>query len=226
VLRCREMPRLFRTSVASAGVLLTLSGYGPTEAFGTSPWEEIMGPPKPVLWNDPQARFYLDLPYGWKAKLFEDHPDIVDFSKQHDDFGYVAHVIVRMQKLPSGVQVQHYAERKAAENRNRWPRYQLIEEAKSKVSGERAYRTRFTFEGRNNIELTTQVTQYVFVTGQRGFAVSLFCSEGTCSYFEEDFQRMVDGFVARGIGEESLPVPKQRKRIKAGEVIDPNAIRY
>lgn len=198
----------------------------PSLARAGNPWEELMGPGKPRLWTDPAARFYLDLPIGWSPSARKQQTSVVDFWKTHEDDGYVAHVTVEMRTVPPDVKTAHFAFRVTDETKAKAHGYRLLEEDRIEVSGTQAYRKHFTYQERKNTELTNEVVQVVFLVGERAFIVSLETALGARGVFWEDFEKMVKAFVGRSPGGESEPLPKERKRIRAGEMVNPDALKY
>ena len=192
--------------------------------FAGNPWEELMGPGKGRVWNDPQGRFYLDLPVGWEAKPDGTTP-VVNIWKNHPDNGLVAHVSVEMRTVPPGVKTAHYALQVDTEMK-RMPGYRLIERDAMTVGGERARRTLFTYRERSNAELVNEVVQIVFLDGERAFIVTLQTAYGARGAFWEDFEKMMKSFTGRAPGEEGRAAPKERRRVKAGEMINPDAVGY
>jgi hypothetical protein len=198
----------------------------PAAAFAGNPWEELMGPGKPIIWNDPGARFYLDLPVGWTGEPRQGAEHIVDFWKTHPDSGYVGHVTVEMRNLPPGVKGAHFSSRIEDEVKKTAPQYRLLERGRVPISGVNGHRTYFTFQERNNAELMNEAVQVVFLIGERAFIVTFVCAAGTRGVFWEDYEKMIRGFVGRAPGDESAGTPKQRKRVKAGEMVNPDALPY
>lgn len=189
------------------------------------PWEDLMGEGKPRLWTDPKSRFYLDLPVGWKAKPNPDYP-VVDFFKRHPDYGHTARVSVEMRMLPPNVNTRHFALSVQQDIEKAAPQFRIVKQSKMTVSGVPAIRTRFTYQEKNNISLVNDVTQVIFIVGERAFIVTLQTSIGAREIFLEDFKKMVKGFSGRAPGEESRRTPKQRKRVKSGEMVNPDAVTY
>ncbi len=194
-------------------------------ADAKNPWEELMGPGKPRMWADPQGRFYLDLPVGWKAVPRKDEP-VVDFWKQNVDNGFVVHATVLMRPVPPKVSVRHYALKVEQETKQSAPRYQRVSKEKTTMSGVPARKTRFIYMERGHANLVNEAEQHVFIIGERAFVVTFEMARGVYPAFEEDIEKMVKGFVGRRPGDENLATPKARKRIKSGEMVNPNAVRY
>ncbi len=191
-----------------------------------NPWEEMFGPEKGKLWTDPSARFYLELPVGWTGQPRKNAPAIVDFVKQHPDTGFVARVTVEMRQIPPGVKVGHFASRIEDEMKQQARAYHLVQRDKVEVSGTTGIRTYFTHQEQNNAELVDEVVQVVFIESERAFIVTFMCAAGTRGVFWEDYERMMKSLVGRGVGDESLPLPKKKRPMKAGEMINPDKIPY
>lgn len=194
-------------------------------AAEAGPWEDLMGEGKPQIWTDPKSRFYLDLPVGWKAKPNPDYP-VVDFWKQHPDYGHTARVSVEMRTLPPNVNTRHFALSHINDIKKRAPQFRMIKESRLRVSGVPAVRMHFTFQERNNVALVNEVTQVILIVGERAFIITLQTAFGAREIFLEDFKKMVKGFTGRAPGEESRPTPRQRKRVKSGEMVNPDAVGY
>ncbi|MCK6551243.1 hypothetical protein L6R52_35740 [Myxococcota bacterium] len=211
---------------ASSLVLASLALAAlPRAASAGNPWEELMGPGKPRLWNDPEGRFSIDLPVGWTAGARRGMPNVVDFIKEHPDHGYTARVSVEMRTLPPGVKTAHFAVKVQDETKRAARAFRLLEADKVEVSGVTAHRTYFTFHELSNAELSNEAVQLAFLVGERGFVITFVCAAGARGVFWEDFEKMLRGFSGRGPGE-TRPMPKERKRIRAGEMVNPDAVQY
>jgi hypothetical protein len=197
----------------------------PATALAGNPWEELMGPGKPQLWTDPQGRFYLDLPIGFKPDVKE-AGTFVDFWKTNGDYGYTAHVEVEMRTVPPGTKTVHFASRVNEDLKKTAPGYRVIFDERAKVSGVNAVHRIFTYQAHNNAQLMTEVVQYVFVVAERAFIISMITPAGTREVFEEDFQKMAKSFSGRAPGEDSTPMPKGKKKIRAGEMVNPDGVQY
>jgi hypothetical protein len=194
--------------------------------IGGNPWEDLMGH-KPNLWTDPQARFYLDLPIGWTSAEREGVP-VVDFWKTHPDHGFVAHVTVEMRALPPNVAVKHFALSVTKDVQGATKFYKKVGERAIGISGTRGLVTEFTHREMGNATLINEVTQVVFIMGERAFIIMMENASGTRPVFQEDFDVMLKGFVGRAPGQETVPTtePGKRKKVKSGEMINPDAIKY
>ncbi len=190
-----------------------------------NPWEELMGR-KPNLWTDPKARFHLDLPVGWTGTEREGVP-VVDFWKTHEDSGYVAHMTVEMRSLPPNVSVRHFALQVTKDVQAGTKFYRLLGEKNISISGTKGVLTDFTHREQGNAQLVNEVTQVVFISGERAFIIMMENAAGARPVFQEDFDLMLKGFVGRAPGQETLPSePGKRKKVRAGEMINPDAIKY
>lgn len=184
-----------------------------------------MGPGKPRLWTDPKARFYTDLPVGWEAKPSDVAP-IVDFVKRNRDNGHTAHIRVEMRTLPPGVNTRHFALRILEDVKKKAPGFKQVGEDRPKISGVPAVRTQFTYRVHGNAALHNEVVQAVFIIGERGFIITLETRVGVRGVFWEEYEKIINGFAGRAPGDEGRPTPKRRKRVKSGEMVNPDAVRY
>lgn len=180
---------------------------------------------KPKLWHDPSGRFSIDLPVGWQAEAAPDAPS-VRFVRPHPDTGLVAEVQVEMESLPPGVKATHLNARVQGRNRERAPGYTVRDRDKTTISGLPAVQTLFTYRARGNAELAREVVQTVLVAGERGFVITLETVAGTRAVFWEEFELMLKGFSARAGGEELRVKRGKRRRIRAGEMVNPDAVGY
>lgn len=197
----------------------------PAPALAGNPWEDLMGPGKPQIWNDPQSRFHIDLPVGWTA-LPDNPPNAARFGRRHPDYGHSALVTVEVRTVPPRVKLRHVALRVEEEVKAAAPGYRVVSEDRLRVSGQKAIRRHFTYRSNNNAQLSREVVQIVLTVPERAFIITLEAGYGTRGLFWEDFEKMVAGFRGRSVGQESLPMPKRRRRIKSGEMINPDAVRY
>ena len=193
--------------------------------IGGNPWEELMGR-KPNLWTDPQARFHLDLPVGWTGSERQGLP-VVDFWKTHPDHGFVAHVTVEMRMLPPNVNVRHFALQVSKDVQAATKFYKPLGEKQVGISGTKGVLTEFTHREMGNATLVNEVTQVVFIVGERAFIIMMENAAGTRPVFQEDFDIMLKGFVGRAPGQETVPTEAgKRKKVRSGEMINPDAIKY
>lgn len=191
----------------------------------SGPWEDLMGQGEAKIWTDPKGRFDLDLPDGWQVKTDPDQPQVVTFWRRHPDRGYVAKVTVEVRGLPPRVRVTHFDARVEEEVKAKLPGYTLLEADTPTISGVKARRRFFTYRERNNAELKNEVVQAAFIVGQRGFILTLETALGARGVFWDDFTRMQAGFSGRAPGDESM-IRKNPRRIKSGEMVNPDAIQY
>ncbi|MBK8014020.1 MAG: hypothetical protein IPK13_22070 [Deltaproteobacteria bacterium] len=205
--------------------LVTIGTVGTFRVASAGPWEDLMGQGEPKIWTDPKGRFDLDLPDGWHPKTDPDQPQLVVFWRRHPDRGYVAKVSVEIRSLPPRVHVNHFDARVEEEMKAQSPGYALIEADTPTISGVKARRRFFTYRERNNAELKNEVVQATFIIGQRGFVLTLETALGARGVFWEDFLRMEAGFSGRAPGDESM-IRKNPRRIKSGEMVNPDAIKY
>lgn len=204
---------------------LLLASATPRFADAANPWEELMGR-KPRTWSDPKGRFSIDLPVGWAAKV-QDGAPVVDFWKRHPDHGAVAHVTVMMKTVPPNVNVRHVALHVEKDVKKTARGFQVLERERLSMSGRDAVRTHFTYRELGNAQLVNEVDQYVVVLGERAFVLTFEHAFGARPIFTEDFGHMVKGFAGRAPGEEGVfGKKKKRRRVRAGEMINPDAVRY
>ncbi|MCA9554212.1 MAG: hypothetical protein KC933_29525 [Myxococcales bacterium] len=216
-----------RAAVLGALVLGTLALDAGSPAWAKNPWEELMGR-KPRTWADPQGRFSIDLPLGWQAQVNPEQP-VVDFWKRHPDHGAVAHASVQMKSVPPGVKVAHYALHVNQDVKKSAPNYRVLAEQRLDLSGVPAVRTVFTYNERGNAALVNEVDQFVLVRGERAFVLTFEYAAGARPIFEEDFAYMAHGFAANAPGEEGVVGSgggKSRRKIREGEMINPDVLRY
>lgn len=224
----RKVPRA-GVGLRAAVLVLTsvlLSAIAMPSPALAGPWEELFGPGKGRLWVDPSARFYLELPVGWTAEPRKGASSFVDLWKVNPDNGFRAHVTVEMRSLPPGVKAAHLAARVEEEARRAAYQFRMVQKDKIEISGTTGYRAYFTHQERNNAELTDEVVQVVFVATERAFIITFECGFGTRPVFWEEYERMMKTFVGRGVGEESLPLPKKQKPARSGEIVNPDAVPF
>ena len=133
---------------------------------------------------------------------------------------------VEMSAVPPDVSLRHFASRVERTVRRAAPGYRVLEEDELRVSGRRALRRFFLYRDKNNAGRYREVVQIVTVLPERAFTITLETAYGTRGLFAEEFDKMVRGFRGRSPSEDGLPMPKPRRRIKSGEMINPDAIRY
>lgn len=216
--------RWYAAPMRFALLTLLLGLAVPQIAEAKNPWEELMGR-KPRTWTDPEGRFSIDLPVGWTAKPQASAP-IVDFWKRSADHGAVAHVTVTIKPVPPGVNVRHLALHVEKDIKARARGFQVVERGRLQVGGQPAVRTHFTYRELGNVQLVNEVDQYVLVIAERAFILTFEHAYGARPLFEEDFGYMVKGFSGRGPGERILRGKKKRRRVRAGEMVNPDAVRY
>lgn len=213
-----SMPRLQTWS------LFVLSLFVSAPAFAGNPWEELMGR-KPTMWNDPKGRFSIDLPLGWELQPRTSGDNIVDFAKHDTDRGFSALLSIEMRPLPPNVRLAHFSSKVNDEVRKDVRGYKLLAEDRMTVAGVPAYRRHFSHQDRGHAELTRECVQVMFLVGERAFVVTLLTHYGARALFWEDFEIMMKGFNAQSPGEEIKPSEK-RKKVRAGEMVNPDALDY
>ncbi len=180
---------------------------------------------KPRPWHDPSGRFSLDLPVGWTAHADEDSGRVA-LVRTHEETGAVAEMQVELRILPPGVRAAHLDAHVQRENRDRAPGYQLRDRRKLVVSGAEAVQTLFTYRARGNAQLGREVLETVFVVGERGFVLTFETLLGARSLFSDELELILTGFSARGSGEAPRGSSRQRRKIRAGEMVNPDAVGY
>lgn len=206
--------------LAVAAALFSLS----TVAWAENPWESLMGR-KPRVWTDPAGRFSLDLPVGWTAQTHGDTGP-VELWRLHQDSGQKAHVTVELRNLPPGVKLAHFGVRVSEEVKKAAKNVQVVEEDRAEIGGYPAIRRLFTHQEAGNAALTDEVVQVIVVAGERGVVITLETALGARGLFWEEFELMMKGFV---FGGSDLPLPKTgegRRRVRAGEMVNPDAVPY
>jgi hypothetical protein len=198
---------------------------GADGAAAKTPWEELFGPGKPRIWSDPEGRFQLDLPIGWEAEA-PGNGAPVRIHKKHPDYGTTALVTVAHRRLPPGTALRHLESHVAKETAARSPGYELLDRSVREGPGRRAVWRYFRYRHRGNVELMREVVQVLTLAGERAFIITLTTPYGARGPFWEDFETMMDGFSGRAPGQESWDQPEERRRIRAGEMIHPDAIGY
>lgn len=190
---------------------------------------------KPQLWHDPAGRFSIDLPVGWEAPKKPpgapvtpeaSEAAVVTFVRYHSDTGLGAQLQVEIRPLPPGVSANHLDAHVQAENARRAPGYRVHDTAPRALSGVPAIQTLLSYRARGNAELGREVVQTVLVVGERGFILTFETLLGYRALFAEELDILLDGFSARGPGREVRPEPGKRRRVRAGEMINPDAVGY
>lgn len=207
---------------------LLIAGLAVAFAAGAAeagnPWEELMGPGKPTMWHDPAARFSIGLPLGWKPVPGD--REIVRFSKHNTDHRQSGFVSVEMRPVPSNVRLAHFALRVAGEMKAAAPNYRVLSQDKITIASTPARRTHFTYQEQGNAQLANEAVQIVFVTGEQAWIITLLTANGARPLFWEDYEKMLKYFVPRGGGDQVIGTKKKRRKLKAGEMVNPDMIKY
>ncbi len=194
----------------------------PSAASAANPWEDLMGH-KPRTWTDPGGRFFIDLPLGWTSRGDGDS-QVVEFFKQAN--GAAARVTVTIKPVPPKVKVRHFALHVEKDIKRTAKGYRVLQRNKVQLSGHPAIRTHFTYRELGNVQLINEIEQYVVIIGERAFVLSFAHAAGARPIFAEDFAFMVKGFGGKGPGQERRSTGKKRRRVRSGEMVNPNAVRY
>lgn len=213
--------------VALALAVASGSALSASPARAQNPWEELMGR-KQRTWSEPNGRFSLDLPVGWKADTKNASAGMTDFWRTHPDYGHSAHVSVEVKNLPPGVKLGHLAVRVGEDVQKVAKNYNLVEEDRIEIAGSSAIRRYFTYQEKGHAQLTNEVVQVIFVAGERGYVITLETTYGVRSIFWDDFNLMIKGFSPSGAGDIRLDRKpgEGRKKLRAGEMVNPNAVPY
>jgi len=202
-----------------------IATFLPAAAWAGNPWEELMGPEKAKMWSDPEGRFSIALPVNWNAYPRKGDSSFVDFVKRDADYGHEALVTVQLRNVPPEVKLSHLALRVTQEMRGASPNFQQLSSEKIEVAGVPAQRTHFTYQQAGNAQLTREVVQVVLLAGEQAWVITLHTAFGVRGLFQEDFDKMIDGFNPLGAGPAATPDGK-RRRLRAGEMVNPEAIKY
>jgi hypothetical protein len=205
-------------SVLSAGLIL------PPAALAGNPYEDLFGR-KPQMWTDPEGRFAIDLPVGWEAKYKEGEPHVA-FVRFDPDQGLSAQVTVELRPLPPKTRLNHFVLRVQEETKKQAPGYTIVDQDKVSLSGNEARRTLFTYQVRGNAQLTNEVVQVLMVQSDRGFVITLETVLGGRARFWEEFELMTKGFSPHAIAGASGERSGARKKIRSGELVNPDALKY
>lgn len=214
------MVHLMRRAILFGALVAALAL--PSAAQAANPWEDLMGH-KPRTWTDPGGRFFIDLPLGWTSRGDGSSP-VVEFFKQAN--GAAARVTVTMKSVPPKVKARHFALHVEKDVKSSAKGYRVLQRNKVQLSGHTAIRTHFTYRELGNVQLINEVEQYVVIIGERAFVLSFAHAAGARQIFGEDFAFMVKGFGGRGPGEERRKTGKKRRKVRSGEMVNPNAVRY
>jgi hypothetical protein len=215
--------RMSRVVAVLAALALALAYTPPAQAG--NPWEELMGR-KPRVWTDPEGRFSLDLPLGWKADTSE--PAVPKFSRVDEDSGLAAGVAVEVRTVPAGVKLGHFVSRVEEEVRGAVRNVTILEQDKLEISGTQGVRRLMTYQEKGHAEMRHEVVQVYFIVAERAFIVTLETAVGGRGRFWEEFNVMMRGMSAAAPGEEIRPPRpgEPRKKVRAGEMINPDAAPY
>lgn len=177
------------------------------------------------MWTDPEGRFAIDLPVGWEAKYKAGEPHVA-FLRVDQDQGLSAQVTVELRPLPPETRLNHFVLHVQEETKKLAPGFQIVDQDKVSLSGVDARRTLFTYQVRGNAQLTNEVVQVVMVQGDRGFVITLETVMGGRARFWEEFELMTKGFSPHAIAGNTETRGKGRKKIRSGELVNPDALKY
>ena len=196
-------------------------------AFAQTTWQEIvMGDLPTKRYSDPRGRFSTEIVTDWRAEVNKQNPQITDFLKTNSQTGIRAHATVEVRNIPNGTKLKHFVNRNLENIEAKAPRFRMIGRKKIVLGGRRAYRVIFGYQNKNNAEQKNEVTQIYLLSGEKGYILSLETALGAGRYFAYDFKKMSEGFSVGGFTEAPTTPGRARKRIRAGEMIDPDAIGY
>lgn len=210
---------MVRAALALVLVLLPSSW-----ARAETPWEQLMGR-KPKLWNDPAGRFQLDLPLGWAAHASAGEGPVTFVRQRADDGAILGQVQVELRPLPPGVAPAHFDAHVQRDNEKNAPGYRVSSRRKVAIGGATGIETQFRYRAHGHAQLGREVVQTVFVIGERGYVMTLETLIGARGLVWDEFQLMRKGFSVRG-GGPTVRTPSGRRRVKAGEMINPDAVGY
>ncbi|MBI4821137.1 MAG: hypothetical protein HY791_33060 [Deltaproteobacteria bacterium] len=207
-------------------LLLLLLLVAPS-AFAGNPWEELMGR-KPQMWSDPQGRFVIDLPQGWKDEPKSSVANTVDFWRTDAEHGVTARVSVEVRVVPKGVKLSHFVERVNEDGRKSVREHRILQQDQIQVSGVAARRQLVTYQVLGHTEIVNEAVQVILVGDERAYVITLVSPAGTRGLFWEEFELMTKGFSAGGSESSAVRTsPDQpRKKLRAGEMVNPDALKY
>ncbi|MEO1234367.1 MAG: hypothetical protein AAFZ18_36295 [Myxococcota bacterium] len=196
------------------------------EAAAETPWEQLFGR-KPNAWHDPAGRFSLDLPLGWKAHPGEATAPVSFVRTRAEDRAILGQVEVEIRPLPPDVAPKHLDSHVQSKNKKAAPGYAVLGRQSVKVGGHDGVRTHFRYRALGNVQLSREVVQTVFVAGERGYVVTLETPAGGRGRVWPEFELMMKGF---SIGAAPVTNPTRRaggrRKVRAGEMINPDAVGY
>lgn len=215
------MGSLLRLLAAAGSVALSIL---PASALAGNPYEDLFGR-KPQMWTDPEGRFAIDLPVGWEAKYKAGEP-YVAFVRFDQDLGLSAQVTVEQKPLPPETRLNHFVLRVQEDTKQLAPGFRIVDQDKVTLGGVDARRTLFTYQVRGNAQLTNEVVQVVMVSGDRGFVITLETVLGGRARFFEEFELMTKGFSPHAIAGSTGTTRQGRQKIRSGELVNPDALKY
>jgi len=196
----------------------------PQVAYAGNPWEELMGPGKGNVWTDPQGRFSINLPINWKAQKTAKQ-DLVRFSKFNKDRGHSAVVTVEMRTLPPSVKLSHFALHVEKELKKNARNLRKGNSGRISVTGRKAQKTEYSYQERGHALRTNYASRVVLIDGERGWIITFLSAYGAQGVFLEEFEKMISSF---NPGQTGRPVRagKKRKKLRAGEMVNPELLKY
>lgn len=197
----------------------------PSPAAAETPWEQLFGR-KPKPWSDPSGRFSLDLPIGWKAQEAASGAPVSFVRVRSEDGAVLGQLEVEIRPLPPEVAPEHLDAHVQSENRDSAPGYTVAERRTVSVEGHKAIRTLFRYRALGNVQLAREVVQTVFVTRERGFIVTLETPAGGRGRLWPEFELMMKGFSTGALAPRGEGKAGARRRVRAGEMINPDAVGY
>ena len=196
----------------------------PQTALAGNPWEELMGPGKGNIWTDPQGRFSINLPVNWKAAKANES-QVVTFSKINKDRGHSAIVNVEMRTLPPGVKLSHFALHVEKELKKSARNLRKGTSTRIAVTGRKAQKTEYSYQERGHALRTNYASRVVLIDGERGWIITFLSAYGAQGIFMEEFDKMISSFNPGSTGRPVRP-GKKRKKLRAGEMVNPELLKY
>jgi hypothetical protein len=205
-------------------IIIALALALPATVEAGNPWEELMGPGKPRTWTDPSGRFSIDLLINWKAIDSEDKT-VMRFQKTNASHRQTGYVSVEVRTLPPGVKLSHFALRAESELKQVARNLNKGQASGLRIAGKKAKKTDYSYQERGHVLRTNFTRRVVLVHGERGWVISFLSAYGAQGLFLEEFDKMVTSFNPGAAGRR-IKRGKKRKRLRAGEMVNPDLLKY